>query len=232
MKCKQIREMMGAYLYGDLEPQDMREVRLHAQDCEACRADLESRGLVVSSLGNEAPTLSDAERQRIAFNVKSALRAAQPKTAVWWLRPASAVALAALVLVGFAVGRHIGTKGSPFADPGQSAKENSVKPVVTITEAPTQSGDNMQPNETPGTKGERSRSKNITNMANFARRMIAPAVTGPTDRKLDQNKRKMVLPDEPVQVVTPSEANEKQGDKTETKLPKPNGMNDAQTAHE
>jgi hypothetical protein len=228
MKCKQIREMMGAYLYGDLDPGDMREIRLHAQDCEACRADLESRGLVVSKLNLEPPTLSDAEKQQIAWAVKGAVRAAEPRIAVWWMRPASAFALAALVLTGFMVGRHFGTSGSQFADSGRISNEDSGKAVVTIIETSPDPSDDAQSDAKP----ERSRSKRISDMADYARRMAAPAVMGPTDRKLNQDPRRTLMPDEPVQVVTPSEAKKKQGDKAETKLPKPAGLNNAQTAHE
>ena len=50
MKCRHVREMMGAYLYGDLDADDMREVRMHTQECVDCKEDLESRGRVISSL--------------------------------------------------------------------------------------------------------------------------------------------------------------------------------------
>ncbi|MCE5313970.1 MAG: zf-HC2 domain-containing protein [Armatimonadota bacterium] len=222
MKCKRIRNMMGAYLYGDLEPEQMREVRLHTQDCEACSFDLKSRGLVISSLENEAPTLSDAQKQSIACAVRGALATGKPAGMSWWVRPASAVALASLVIAALTVGKHSGS----IVDLVRPTKHQSSKAVVTITEIPVQPVDNSVPND----KGESSRSKTITNMADYARRMAAPAVTGTTDRKMDQ--KKMVAPEEPVNVASPSEEKEKQGDKAETRLPKPVGPNSVQTAHE
>lgn len=74
MKCRQAQDLMGAYLYGDLAPEEMRELRVHAQDCTLCREDLATRGRVVSSLSDSVPTLSDADRQRIAWSVKGATR--------------------------------------------------------------------------------------------------------------------------------------------------------------
>ncbi len=81
MKCRQAQELMGAYLYGDLAPEEMRELRLHAQDCALCREDLAARGRVVSSLSDATPELSDEDRQRIAWSVKGAVSRQQLETA-------------------------------------------------------------------------------------------------------------------------------------------------------
>ena len=97
---------MGAYLYGDLAPDEMRELRVHAQDCVLCREDLATRGRVVSSLPDASPALSDTDRQRIAWSVKGAIRKREVRTRPLALRLAPAFALAAAVLaVGFLAGR-------------------------------------------------------------------------------------------------------------------------------
>ena len=97
---------MGAYLYGDLAPDEMRELRVHAQDCVLCREDLATRGRVVSSLPDASPALSDTDRQRIAWSVTGAIRKQEVRTRPLALRLAPVLALAAAVLVaGFLAGR-------------------------------------------------------------------------------------------------------------------------------
>lgn len=106
MKCRQAQELMGAYLYGDLAPEEMRDLRVHAQDCVLCREDLATRGRVVSSLSDSSPTLSDADRQRIAWSVKGVIRKQQVRTRPLILRLAPTFALAAAVLAaGFFAGK-------------------------------------------------------------------------------------------------------------------------------
>jgi hypothetical protein len=106
MKCRQAQELMGAYLYGDLAPDQMRDLRVHTQDCAVCREDLAARGRVVSSLGDATPQLSETDRQRIAWSVKGAISSREVERRPLVLRFAPAVALAAAVLVaGFALGR-------------------------------------------------------------------------------------------------------------------------------
>lgn len=112
MKCKQVQELMGAYLYGDIAPEEMRELRLHSQDCTLCREDLATRGRVVSSLSDAVPMLSDADRQRIAWSVKGATRRpkVKPRSLAWRLAPVLGVVVAVL-LVGFVAG-HLVTRSS------------------------------------------------------------------------------------------------------------------------
>jgi hypothetical protein len=142
MKCRQAQDLMGAYLYGDLAPEEMRELRLHTQDCALCREDLAARGRVVSSLSDAAPKLSDEDRQRIAWSVKGAVTRRELEERPLLLRLAPGLALAAAVLVaGFALGRvtphtarHVAGSGAPDTD--QPVPEANVK--VTEKAAPSQ----------------------------------------------------------------------------------------------
>lgn len=106
MNCRQAKELMGAYLYGDLEPDQMRKLRIHAKDCTGCREDLLSRGKAVSALSDAVPTMSDADRERIAWSVKGAVRSRQAYTTPLIVRLAPTAALVAIVLLaGFFAGK-------------------------------------------------------------------------------------------------------------------------------
>ena len=82
MKCKDIKDLIGPYLYGDLSPEEMRAVRTHAQLCEACREDIGSQGALIGALANRAPELTDDERQRIVgrSRARSGLRSARGRS--------------------------------------------------------------------------------------------------------------------------------------------------------
>jgi hypothetical protein len=138
MKCRQAQELMGAYLYGDLAPEEMRDLRTHAQDCVLCREDLATRGRVVSSLDDSPPTLSDDDRQRIAWSVKGAIRKQQTRSRPLALRLAPTFALAAAVLAaGFLAGKITNRPPQQTA----SAAKGQVRPgpKVEIKEVPNES---------------------------------------------------------------------------------------------
>ncbi|MGI6295616.1 MAG: zf-HC2 domain-containing protein [Armatimonadota bacterium] len=106
MNCRQAKELMGAYLYGDLDPDQMRDLRLHAKDCACCREDLLSRGKVISALNDSVPAISDTDRQRIAWSVKGAVRNQQAYKTPLIVRLAPTAALVAVVLLtGFFAGK-------------------------------------------------------------------------------------------------------------------------------
>lgn len=133
MKCRQAQELMGAYLYGDLAPEEMRELRVHAQDCTLCREDLATRGKVVSSLGDVTPELSDADRQRIAWSVKGAVRKKEARNRPSIFRLVPALGLAAAVLAaGFMAGR-FATRTPQHAAHSAKASDQS-KPKIEIKE--------------------------------------------------------------------------------------------------
>ena len=104
MKCRQVRDLMGAYLYGDLAPEEMRDLRVHAQDCALCREDLATRGRVVSALDDEAPILTDEERQRIAWSVKGAVAEEAVGDETAYRAPVPAFGIAAVLVAGVVVG--------------------------------------------------------------------------------------------------------------------------------
>lgn len=110
--CNKIADLLGAYVYGDLSPEEMRCVRTHVDACGACAKDLETRTRVVGLIPKELPTLSDAERQRVMWSVKGAVKVKeQPKVLRLNTRVlVQGFAVAAVVVAAFLAGATFGPK--------------------------------------------------------------------------------------------------------------------------
>lgn len=136
MRCRRVRELMGAYLYGDLAPDEMMEVRLHTHSCSECREDLAGRGEVVSQLGAAVPRLSDEERQQITWSVKGSVRALDQSRRPLAVRLAPGFALAGVLAVGIGVGAFMGARqAKPPPGPGmQASARPAVKAKVSVRE--------------------------------------------------------------------------------------------------
>ena len=115
MKCRQAKDLIGAYLYGDLAPEEMRDLRVHTQECALCREDLASRGRIVSSLDDSVPVLSDEEKLRIAWSVKGAVRKEQLERKPIALRLLPALALAGVLVASVFAGGYLVTHRTPPA---------------------------------------------------------------------------------------------------------------------
>ncbi len=146
MRCSQAQELMGAYLYGDLTPDEMRNLRLHTQECALCREDLTTRGRVVSSLSDATPELSDTDRQRIAWSVKGAVNRQRLENRPLILRLAPAMALAAAVLIaGFTLGRVTPHTTKQVANSRTPQKNQAISDAkVEITEKSPKSSDKTE----------------------------------------------------------------------------------------
>jgi len=143
---------MGAYLYGDLGPSEMRELRLHTQECTACRDDLASQGQVISALSDSIPVLSDQERERIMWSVKGAIGKRETERRPLMLRFAPAISLAAVLLVGIGIGRLIDFRGShPSPDAKQRTAHVLPQARVTIKEVTKPDTNAQKDNQQPGT---------------------------------------------------------------------------------
>lgn len=138
MKCKQARDLIGAYLYGDLAPEEMRELRVHAQDCALCREDLASRGRAVSALDDATPVLTDEERQRIAWSVKGSVRRKQLETKPLALRLLPALGIATVLVAGVAVGNYFVTRSDK---PKSLAQKPPARVDVREVRPPTDKND-------------------------------------------------------------------------------------------
>jgi hypothetical protein len=134
-RCKKITDLFGAYIYGDLSPDEMRRIRTHVEQCEECARDLEARTRVVEMVPRDVPSLSDEDRQRIMWSVKGAIKAKQePKrSCIFSSAYVRGFAVAAIVIAAFAGGTLLGSKSNP---PKVIVKRVPVKQQQTVAEQP------------------------------------------------------------------------------------------------
>ena len=234
MKCKQVQELMGAYIYGDLAADEMRRIRLHAQECVHCRKDIQTGGAVVSSLDNKAPELTDEDRLRIAWSVKAVVNSEPDRRAFrWW--SVTAFGLAAAVVAGIIVAKVVVSNGSVIEQP-RVARQS--RPVVKVTEDKAPTVDRMAENIAPAPSGDKprrsSRSIDFGRIGNVIVGVSGPAIaTTTTGRGHRGHKRTMVQVDPPAPIVAMPVASDIGPDvktnNSEHKLPKPTNLNDAQT---
>lgn len=231
MKCKQVRELAGPYLYGDLTPEEMKQVRLHTQECECCRNEIRSQGAVISAIPAEAPELTDEDRQRIAWTVKGAIWAGEQERQTSRFRFPLAYALAGAVVIAMIA---IQVKGimhkqpripesnvviTEVTKPKPKNNSNVDKPELTKPEADTQA--NIP--DYPVYVGHRHRRTHIAQDLN-ALRNFAPVAAR------NREKPAVAKPEPPANEATTPENPKVRVDNGDVKLPEPTSSNDAQTA--
>lgn len=240
MKCKLIRDMMGAYLYGDLAPDEMRQVRVHTHECEACRADLAERGRVAASLGNTPPQLSDEDRQRIAWTVTGAVRHSELANQQTRIRWAPAFAVAAVLIAGLAAGLLLSAHVTkpPVQSRADAPKEKAPAAVVEITEedfaaprtASREESTSVQDAETPpsSTASGPRRPSTVDRVARAIRR--GSTFAAGARKGASAQHENAARPDEPVEIESapqPAQTDHTNGD---LKLPAPTTPDNAQTS--
>lgn len=114
-RCKKITELFGAYIYGDLSPEEMHRVRMHVEECEACAGDLDARSRVLDIVPRQMPVLSDEDRRRIMWTVKGAIRAKNEPARSRFFSSVyvRGFAVTAVVVAAFAAGTLIGLRKPP-----------------------------------------------------------------------------------------------------------------------
>lgn len=229
MKCKQVRELIGAYLYGDLSPAEMREVRLHTQECAECREDLRERGCIIASLDDEAPTLSDSDRQSIAWSVKGTVRQQEQEREYSRVRFSPAYAVIVVIAVGLVLGSTISARMRPPKHDGsqQVAIENQkdgAKPKARATVEITEERVAQNP---PKDENSNKIPETVIQVIHSA---IPAAVPGPSARDQHPSGREdAIKQDDTLPVVPHDEVKQLEENSDATRLPKPQDINDAQT---
>lgn len=251
MKCEQVQELMGAYLYGDLSPEEMRKIRLHAQECAGCKKDLESQGRVIAALDNRTPELSDMERQQIAWSVKRVVETdrsprSEFRFAMLFVPVSVVVILLMAVLVVIMSLRPYNSTAIPAAQqanvspaggrtkPADSSKKLS-SAVVKIREEPKTGAQNKEKTaQNADDPAKRIDPRDLAAIAAAAaiRAGNIAAMTQPTGRKGNTTPRGGSITSEaPAQVVTSPDAKKTEIPNGDAKLPQPTDNNDAQKIH-
>lgn len=228
MNCKNVRELAGAYVYGDLTPEEMKAVRVHTRICSGCEEDIRTQMALIGKIPNSAPVLSDEDRQRIAWTVKGAVMASEPERRTGWFKFSPAYALAAAVIVGM-IGVAVNSTMSP------TARDNE-RPTVVITEVPKQETPKQDSGavEPPDT-GDVARTPDIPaetgnwmveDMNNLRARLPVGTLT---HRHRSNNAPIVVPPEPPAPLIEDILVPDVIVGGEEEKLPEPTDVNDART---
>ncbi len=102
--CKQARERLSAWLDGELEAQERREVAAHLEICPECRGELALLSRLDAALG----TLEAPLPPRLPEKVLERLR---PRRRYWW----QSLAMAASLVLGIALGSILARDYYPYA---------------------------------------------------------------------------------------------------------------------
>jgi len=233
MECKRIQELVGAYLYGDLAPEEMMSVRLHAQQCASCREDIESRGRIVSALPNVVPELSDQERMQIAWSVKGAVRRSRPAFQFGW---GHAVTAALVVVAGLAVGAtvlmHSPKSSNTRPAPARDAASASVK-IEEVTGKDARKGGAQVAAGTQATNDDgrvHRKKRRPTTTETMAQQALRGLAVAGRKKDGDEQRSKTILPDDPATVTDTPEKSEPKPNGEAQQLPKPSDPNNAQTS--
>jgi len=243
MKCGHIREMMGAYLYGDLSPAEMREVRLHIRECSQCREDLAEQRRIISLIGDNAPQLTDEERERIAWTIKGAVRFGNRTHSMVGLRSrfvrplAVGAVLAASIAIGILVSMRVirvplidmpgaSVITSKRSEPARDESQMLPKGIVKITEEEVGSVGKEASRPRDAAERPALRRKHVYPVDRFATVVRRGATFGTAARNGSKSTHEEKLTsEEPVIIANPDYAPE-----GNLKLPEPTDLNDAQTS--
>jgi len=233
-KCKQIHQLMGAYLYGDLTPNEMREVRMHVQECEACRRDLESRRIALASIPNKAPTLSSDEQMQLTWAVKGAIRNAE------LLREGSrwgyAFAAGLVLLTGAAVAGIVAYNSSR---PRAVSESGRITPPAVVVKIQEENGKHSKKTSTEpnavtreqtssAPPPEQTAASSKEKLPELVRQFVGNIAT--TSRRSSPQRK--IAVENPTKIVGEQESHEPRQQEAEPSLPEPVAPNDARTVTE
>jgi hypothetical protein len=127
VSCKKIADLIGAYIYGDLTPDEMRMTRMHMEECQSCAKELEFRSKTLALIPTETPMLSDEEKQRIMWTVRGAVREqSKPvRSGIFTPRFAWGVAASLILVAVFTGGAYVGFRA-------KKPKEKVITKYVTV----------------------------------------------------------------------------------------------------
>ena len=115
MNCSKVKNLLGAYLYEDLEPSERDSVEEHLPKCEECQSNLEALRATVKRIPSDLFLPGEQTHNRVMAQCRDALaqterQAAQPMNAVLGSR---IVQVGITALLFFALGIWIGHQMGP-----------------------------------------------------------------------------------------------------------------------
>lgn len=131
-----VRMLLGGYLLGGLDEQDVHTVDAHLRTCAECREELDHLGVVPGLLQRLPHTLRQGSAsepppvplEKLLREVKAGRRARQRRARLQWLAAAAAV----LVLMGGAVVFYV-TRGSSRPGPAPTTTVQAAGTTVEFT---------------------------------------------------------------------------------------------------
>lgn len=196
MNCQEIKKLMGAYVFGDLEPHEMKLVRTHAQDCSDCYEDLIARTQVSINLGESLPTLSDADRLMITRGVRERIRLEENYKPGVFSKLIPALGLCGLMVIGFGLGRLIAQKPIAQKTIGFAISHSGSKNIPKLPFNTANSIHNSKPNSSiiDNVKKKIGESA-VNNLGNFRS-------LGVTNRGVSNNRKgHTIILDEPLPII-------------------------------
>lgn len=120
MTCKDVREMIPLYYYGEMEGDRAEDVRAHLESCAGCRNELALVGRVLEKItAPQAPELPDEFWSRSASDIMRRVRRSRLAIPLW---TAAAAAAAAVILAVFLVG----------TDPGRDHDTGGMREAASV----------------------------------------------------------------------------------------------------
>jgi hypothetical protein len=131
---RHVHDVIGAYVFDALTPEETRRVSDHLEQCAECREDMESQAAVISHIPDTGRSLTELDRERIRWSVLGTVHREQAVRKPFWgiVRGFSAAAAVACV---FAAGIFVGARlvgpserVSTLRQPVLSPKSDFAKP--------------------------------------------------------------------------------------------------------
>ena len=115
MNCSKVKNLLGAYLYEDLEPSERDSIEEHLPKCEECQSNLEALRATVKRIPSDLFLAGEETHNRVMAQCRDALvqterQAAQPMDAMLGSR---IVQVGITALLFFALGIWIGHQMGP-----------------------------------------------------------------------------------------------------------------------
>ncbi|MFZ5449644.1 MAG: zf-HC2 domain-containing protein [Thermodesulfobacteriota bacterium] len=122
MECQEMRELMSAWLDGELDKAMEAALSAHLNECEACRQEWQKLRALESALGRLAAPAPPGLTEKVLERVK-------PRRRQW----VESLALAACLVLGIALG---GTMAQSFYTPVSSPAETDVSSLEVFQDFP------------------------------------------------------------------------------------------------